>query len=57
MNEEEILEEIYEIVDNPMLKCKSKIEHIHEILEEYFGEDEDDEPDYDKITKTDISFC
>ena len=57
MNEEEILEYIYEIVADPMLKCKSKLEEIEEVLEEYFGEDEDDEPDYDKIIKTAINSC
>ena len=47
-DEEEILEYIFEIVENSTLKCKSKLEYIQEVLEEYFGEDEDDEPDYDK---------
>ena len=56
MNEEEILEYIFEIIENPTLKCKAKLEYIEEVLEEYF-EDEDDEPDYDKIYKDVVSYC
>ena len=52
MNEDEILEYIYEIVTNPMLKCKSKIQEIEEILEEYFEEEwEDPDEDYGKRNK------
>jgi hypothetical protein len=54
-DEEEILEYIFEIVENPILKCKSKIEYIEEVLEEYFGEDEeypDEEDNYNRFTKT-----
>lgn len=53
--EEEILEYIFEIVENPTLKCKAKLEYIEEALEEYFGEDEDDYPDeedyYNRVKK------
>jgi hypothetical protein len=54
-DDEEVLEYIYEVVTNPMLKCKSKIEEIEEVLEEYFEEEQDDpdEEDYhNRFTKT-----
>ena len=56
MDEEEILEYIYELIENPDLKCKSKVEYIQEILEEYFGED-DDEEDFKKMYTDALSHC
>lgn len=55
--EEEILEYIYEIVEHPDLKCKAKLEYIEEVLNDYFGKDEDDEPDFDKVYNYAISHC
>lgn len=55
MDEEEILEYIYEVVINPILKCKSKIKEIEEVLEEYFEEeteDPDEEDNHNRFKKT-----
>lgn len=56
-DDEEVLEYIYEVVTNPMLKCKSKIQEIEEVLEEYFGEDEENEPDDKKMYANAIGHC